>query len=755
MAGEIANSGAALGAGLNAGAQFGGSVIDAARGRQQHQADMAARSASGTAVDNVGNSIGGLPVAPSQGDGQDPQANASAHTTFLQSLGQGLAHIGTGINDFFAGGPTVQGANPGAAPASGLPAQPGAGAATALPAGVAPQAAPVGLPQAPGAPTAGVASGAPAYMADGGIVPGNAGALGAGLNAGAQFGNSVIAASREREQHGLDQSSRGAAGAAVDDIANHPVEQFAAHLHGAALDDQHVPNSVATNAVGLPVPPGGADAGTPPPAAPVPGGDAPAAGPAPPGAAPDPGPNPQGPPAAAPAPNPAQVQGAQLLATVAKNPAAQQGLPEKGATASDPNASGSGGADAPHSITPEWWDHSDKLMVHAAAQAARAGHDPDQVYSSLNHMRTSFVQGHMLRAASAASVALQNGDMDGVEQNLRNMNYYLPDGKDLNVQKQDGQLVYQNPLQQFVDATGAPTNSAKGPDGKPNQPNMIPVDQAHIQLLGQAILDPMKVNDTLMATRSAAAKQALEAAETSAKVTDANAHQTTASARLGRVASQNVKDLSQATLDQARAATAGYAMERWKATIANKNLDPSVLKTASAASTAIDDFLLGTKKSIPIDDPNALLGGTAGKIVHDPTTVPKEFRNVTSLEWGQLKATAGDLAMANVKSGMSPTQAAQITLQIRQQAKLSHKGSDGKPQPNAYVHRDQGEVGIWNAGAGRYDKYPISQQTAANLGGNMDEASFIRHGLAAGGGNTPDNHTDNDENSPDNTAPAE
>lgn len=755
MSGEIANSGAALGAGLNAGAQFGSSVIDAARGRQQHQADMAARTASGAAVDNVGNSIGGQTIAPSQGDGQDPQANANAHTSFLQSLGQGLAHVGTGINNFFAGGPMVQGASPGAAPAGGLPAQPGAGAATAIPAGVAPQAVPVGLPQAPGAPTAGVAGGAPAYMADGGIVPANAGALGAGLNAGAQFGNSVIAASREREQHGLDQSSRAAAGAATDDIANHPIEQFAAHLHGAALDDQNVPNSVATNAVGLPLPsapPGGAPAQGAPP---VPGAAGPASGPPPPGAAGDSPAPPQGAPAAAPAPNPAQVQGAQLLASVAKNPAAQQGLPEKGATASDPNASGTGGADAPHSITPEWWDHSDKMMIHAAAEAARAGHDPDQVYSSLNHMRTSFVQGHMLRAASAASVALQNGDMDAVEQNLRNMNYYLPDGKNLNIQKQDGQLVYQNPLQQFVDTTGAPTNAAKGPDGKPNQPNMIPVDQAHIQMLGQAILDPMKVNDTLMATRAAAAKQALEAAETSAKVTDAAAHQTTANARLGRVAAQNVKDLSQAQLDQAKAATAGYAMERWKATIANAHLDPSLLKGASQAGTAIDDALLGTKKSIPIDDENALLGGTAGKVVHDPKTVPKELQNVSALESGELKATAGDLYIANMKNGMSPGQAAQITLQVRQQSKLSHKGSDGKPQPNAYVHRQQGEVGVWNAGAGRYDKYQIGQQTAANLGGSMDEASFIRHGLAAGGGNTPDNHTDNDENSPDNTAPAE
>lgn len=755
MAGAIANSGAALGEGLNSGAQFGSSVINAARSRQQYQEDQAAHAASGAAVDDTANST------PGSAPAGDPAQNAAAHTSFLQSLGQGLAHVGTGINNFFAGAPVnVQGASPGAAPGSALPAQGGA------PSGVLPRntpgpVPPVGLPQAPGAPTAGVGGGATAYMADGGPVPApGVGALGAGLNAGADFGTKVVDASRSRQQYGEDQAARSASGAAVDDIANHPVEQFAAHLHDAALDDQNVPNGQAAGAVGLPSPPQGA--GSPAPAgSPTP---APAAGGSPPPAAAN-SPPPQGGAPAAPAPNPTQVQGAQLLAKVAQNPAAQQGLPEKGATESDPNVSGSGGATAPHSITPEWWDHNDKLMLQAASAAARAGHDPDQVYSALNHMRTSFVQGHMLRAASAASVALQNGDMDGVEQNLRNMNYYLPDGKDLNVQKKDGQLVYQNPLQQFTDSTGQPTNSAKDPvTGKPNQPNMIPVDQAHIQMLGQAILDPMKVNDTIMAARGAAAKQALEAAQTQSQVDTGKARLTTAQARLQRVGSQNVKDLSAAQLDQARAATAGYAMLRWKAQIASQKLDPSVLKGAAAAGSAIDDALVGVKKSAPINDPDGSLSiaPVAGHMYRDPATVPKELRDVSTLESGELKATAGDLYISNMKQGMSPTQAAQITLQVRNSSKQFHKDSTGKSQPNAYVHRQQGEVGVWNPTSKQYDKYSIGQQTAANLGGSMDEGEFIRQGLAQGPssggaatGNQPDNHTDDDPDSPDNTAGAQ
>lgn len=748
MATAIANSGAALGEGLNSGAQFGNSVIAAARNRQQYQEDQTAHAKSGLQIDDVANS---------QGDGQDPNVaqNTAAHTNFLQSLGQGLAHVGTGINNFFAGAPVnVAGANPGAAPAAGLPAQPGAGAATALPAGPSPQAVPVGLPQAPGAPTAGVAGGAPAYMADGGPVPApGVGALGAGLNAGAQFGNSVIDAARGRQQYQQDQSARGAQAAQIDDVANHPVEQFAAHLHDAALDDKNVPNSVATNAVGLPAPP---------PTAPGAAGPAaPAGSPAPPaqGAAPPPA---QGAAPAAPPPNPAQVQGAQLLASVAKNPAAQQGLPEKGATEADSNVAGSGGATAAHSITPEWWDHNDKLMLQAASAAARAGHDPEQVYTALNHMRTSFVQGHMLRAASAASVALQNGDMDAVEQNLRNMNYYLPDGKNLNVQKQDGQLVYQNPLQQFVDATGQPTNAPKGTDGKPNQPNMIPVDQAHIQMLGQAILDPMKVNETLMATRAAAAKQQLEMSQAQAALTTANSKNTNAQAHLKRVAAQNVRDLSAADLDQAKAATQGYAMLRWKALIASQKLDPSVLKGAAAAGNAIDDVVNPKRSVTPADaDKDINVAGAIGRTYRDNSLAPKEFQDIKPLELGELKATSGDLYLSNLKT-MSPSQAAQITLQIRSQSKQTHKGSDGKPQPNAYVHKELGEAGIWNAAAGRYDKYPISHQTAASLGGSMDESEFIRQGLSQGPssggaatGNQPDNNTDDDPNSSDNTAGAQ
>jgi len=708
----LPNPGAALGSGLNEGADFASKVIGAARGRQQYQQTQAAQKASGDAIQGVAQSAnnGGEPDAEAD---QDAQANTQAHTGFLQSLGQGLSHIGTGINNFFAGAPAA-GARPGAAPASGLPAQPGmapapggAPGAIAYPAGANPQAAPVGLPQAPGAPTMGVQGGAPAYMANGGPVPymsdggpvpqpGGAldpktafldqggpvptpgAALGNGLNAGAQFGQTVTDNARAGQQFQQNQSAQKAAGDAI--------ESYASHLHGAGLDDKNTPNS--------------ADPGHP---------------------------------EFSQAQNPQQ-----LVAAVAQDPRAQQGLPEKGNS-------------QPHSITPEWWDDSDQKMAHAAAMAAYAGHDPDQVYQSLNHMRTSFVQGHMLRAASAASVALQNGDMKAVEQNLRNMNYYLPDGKDLTVSKDsDGNLTYQNPLQQFVDAQGNPTDAPKGPDGKPNKPNMIPVDQAHIQLLGQAILDPMKVNDTLMGTRAAIAKQRLEAAQTEAQLNNSNARLMIGKARLGEAPAINYKNMSQGDLDRAKAATAGYALQRWRATLASQKLDPSLLKGASAASAAIDDALLGTKRSVATEDSegNPSLSPAAGKVVHDPASVPKELQHVDPLEAGEMKAVAGDIFIANAHTGMSPTQAAQYALQIRNAGKQTHKGPDGKPQPNAYIHRELGEAGIWDGK--QYRKFRIGQQSAAGLldnGGKMPEQALISAGLGGGssGGGAAGAPTDNEE----------
>jgi len=707
---EFANPGAALGQGLNTGANFASKVIGNSRDRQQYQQDQSARQGAADDINNIATTV------PGQEPGTEADQNAAAHSNFLQSLGQGLSHIGTGINNFFAGAPPAGAKGSAAAlpPQAGVaPAPGGAPGAVALPAGPNPQAAPVGLPQAPGAPTMGVAGGAPAYMSGGGIVPQPGGALdpktaflegggtvdtpgaalGAGLNQGANFAGTVIGNARQTEQYNQDQAARQA--------EVHPIEQFAAHLHGGALDDQGTPNNAPQTNVGLPDPTAATAA-------------------------------------AQKGANPAQSMAVGLTAQVAKDPAAQQGKPESASTQA-------------HSLTSDWWDQNDKLMLHAASAAAAAGHDPDQVYQSLNHMRTSFVQGHMLRAASAASVALQNGDMKAVEQNLRNMNYYLPDGKDLNVQKDaNGNLMYQSPLQQYVDSQGNPTDNPKGADGKPNRPNMIPVDQAHIQMLGQAILDPMKVNDTLMATRSAVAKQKLEAAQTQAQVNDSSAKLLDAQTKAKRLGSQSVLDLSHAEYFRARASAAQYAISGLK----NQKLDPTVLHGSQAAANYVMDALLGPKKQVnDVDDtgqPN--MSPAAGKVIHDSSKIDPQLQGATATDQAHMAATAANLYAANAKGGMSAAMAGDLALQVFGARNKTHPGPDGKPQPNAYTHEETGEVGIWDPKQKMYRKYNILPGAADAIHGSEQANSNYLKLLT--GATAPEENGESDTSADDN-APAQ
>lgn len=686
-----ANPGAALGEGLNSGADFAGKVISGARQRQQYQQDQSARTQSADAVDSMGNTSVGLPGAPGSGGSEDanPQANTQAHTNFLQSLGQGLSSIGTGINNFFAGAPAA-GAKPGAAPASGLPAQPGpAGAPAGMPTTAAPpNGPPVGLPQNPGSPTAGVSGGAPAFMADGGPVPSPGDALGAGLNNGASFGQAVVNNVRATQQYDQNQTARQAEA--------HPIEQFASHLYDANHDNGPPTtadaSSNAANDVGLPnqqVAAAAAQKGA----------------------------------------NPAQASAVGLTAKVAQDPGAQQGTPEA----------------TPHSLTSNWWDENDKLMFKAASAAAAAGHDPDAVFQSLNHMRTSYVQGHMLRAASAASVALQNGDMKAVEQNLRNMNYYLPDGKDLTIQKDsDGNLVYQNPLQQYVDSRGMPTDQKSSPDGKPNRPNMIPVDQAHIQLLGQAILDPMKVNETLMGTRAASAKQALEAAQTQAQVNDSTAKLTDAQTRSKHLASQAVLDLSHAEYFRARGAAMQLALGKLQ------KLDPTVLRGSQAAASAVADAFLGPKKQVEDVDKNGEpnLSPAAGKVIHDAQRVDPALRNATAMDQAGVMSHAADLYAANARAGMSHWDAAHIALQVFAAKNKTHRGPNGQQQPDAYTHEESGEVGLWDPKQKAYRTYKILPGSGdAARGGEATQKGYMSI-LAANGGSDDVDNTNADDNAP-------
>lgn len=747
---EYANAGAALGAGLNAGANFGDKIIGANREREQHGQEETARQAAST---DAAATLGG----PGQGTG-DPTAppapaDANAHIGFLQSLGQSLSHVGTGISNYFGAQP--KGALPppgatGAPPAGALPPQGGA-----IPTGIGQQpTAVMGVqPNGGPTPTANVPGGV-AMMADGGPVePGgyaNPGAaLAGGLNSGADFASKVTGAAREREQHGLDQADR----------AN--VAQYVAGSTAAPPAPGMSPTSGQPGAPPAP----GAAPGTPPipanansPTGPVASAQAaasPDGGALPPtaqshvdhieafaghlvsGALPDAGTQ----SGTAPIPPPGGPQTA--LAAAAQNPAAAKGIPEKGDSDSTavPGSATSSGAPA-HSLTTDYWDKSDALLSKAVQAAALAGHDPDQTYTALNHMRTSFIQGHMLRNLSAANVALQNGDQAGVETALKDMNYYLPNGQNLVTQKDaQGNLVYQNPLQPYVGPDGAPTDakSQPGVDGKvqQNQPNMIPVDAAHLQMLGQSVLDPMKVNDVLVGARSAAAKMQLERAQAQGVLLTGQGAEKRGEAAISRAAVQ--EGLAPSSIYRNTAQAAYYAARATEAIKNGQGGKPDQLSYRAGvdATKAVMDMQQGLTTTVPsmtarvdkngqpvmgpdgkpLMDPS--MAPNAGRTERDPSKVPTWLQGKTPDQIGQIGALAGEIGAAN-HGTMPPQKAAQIAGQI-----YSHQGTTHldpatkKPTADVKFSKDRTQGWAWN-GTG-WDNFAISKRTGGSLaGGNVD-----------------------------------
>lgn len=605
---------------------------------------------------------GGDPKSP--GAPQNPDAT-QAHSDFISSLGESLKHAGSAISGFF-GQPS---GNPGAAAPQAIPSPPQS---------QVPQNGPNG-------------QGSPAQFENGGPVPGAKplpflatpvpGAMGVNTSHQALPGVSGYAAGGPVQSGAPDPGAAAAvAGAgAGEQVAGTAIDasRGATQYNNAQGAQSAVAGAV--EAVAQHLHDGALDDQG------VPNGK-------------------QGVPA---------QPGAAGALQAADNPAAQKGVPENRPA-------------GPHSLTPDYWDKSDQLMAQAAAAAATAGHDPNQVYQGLESMRTSFIQSHILRNLSSANVALANGDMKAVETSLRNVNYYLPNGQDITIKKDaSGNLIYQDPLH--------PTS----PDGKPN---LIPVDAQHLQMLGQAALDPMQVASTLQAYRASAAEIGYKQAHGQAELETAEGTKARGqgiymegAARLKEVASTNVKNLSAAQLDQARAAAAQYAQQRWMLRAAQLKLDPTALKGAQQAAQGVEDVAMG-KTAIPIKDDqgNLNINPRAGQMGFDPSKAPKEYQNINPLELAEAKALAGDIYISNARTGMTSQAASTFALQFHAAKGKTHKGAGGKNDPDAYVHREAGEAGVWNPATKKYDKVKIGSQSASGLldnGGKMPEDAFISAAL--------------------------
>jgi hypothetical protein len=551
----------------------------------------------------------------------------------------------------------------------------------------------------------------PGY-ADGGFIPpgaapsvpmtgGPAGFV-QGFGQGEVLGHNLLSAFHEHEARkaaadyagnvvGIDSGNQGGdqqQAPSMLDKARDAVEGFFHHLHHGTLNDDHVPNGDAQQALpasgGSPTPP---PTGQPAAAIPATGqGAAPPGNQAGPGAPPQtppgavaPSTGGQPPPAASPAgqavppaqPASPQQQSAntQKAATAvaaqaaATDPQANAGIPQQ-----SPEDSGK-----PHSLTPDYWKESQQKLQAAVRSAALAGEDPQKVYDSLTAMRTAHFQGQILRQLSAANTALLNGDEKSVRQALSNVNYYLPNGQGMTFKnataadvktggaQSTGQLMYRNPMY--------------GLYGHQNEPEYITVTPQHLQLLGASALDPRTVQDTMIKTYSAQAqaqKEMLQAqgefltgqgrqAWGQAAVTKANVDQQLAPVRSFLMKMQGVR----------AAADAGYLDRKQDKNGAGPKVTmASIQQAQNAAFKAVDDNTQGQMTTEPTQtiDPKTgqsipNLSPAAGRSIHNATRVPTLYQGFSPDQQASTRALAGTFAAAN-QGSMNAQEAADMAARV-------------------------------------------------------------------------------------------
>jgi hypothetical protein len=463
------------------------------------------------------------------------------------------------------------------------------------------------------------------------------------------------------------------------------VEQFFSHLKSLTLGDNGQPNhkqGVPDPAL-APIPGSG-----PQPAQAIPAGTPPTAQAAPPGGAPPP-PTPGGPPPAgngAPAP-PANMGQGNVSAPPPGSPdaQAQQAQAQKGQQAGATAAAVQQGTqqsqqdqaqgqpkagNAPHSLTTDDYDNLQHLKMRAVHSAIMAGKDPNTVYNSMNALETAHFQSQITRYMSNAQAALQHGDMDGVKQSLKNANYYLPNGQDINMK-----TATQQDVDQAAQANGGQSPFKVGdlmveaptygmPGGSKQQ--YVPVTMQTLQLEGQNLLDPTKVAGIISGTYTAQSEARLREQQGQADLTNANARWVqaggianwrNAQAAFTQASTATKLKLMQANgeLDQAKALkllqdSADAAGKGPKVTAG------AVQTAAKAAGQAAQSAMLGPQTVI--NDPV-----TGQHISHDTTKVDPAYAGFSAAQQNDVLGLAQGIAAANVGS-VSAQDAAGLAAQI-------------------------------------------------------------------------------------------
>ncbi|MFI5397616.1 MAG: hypothetical protein ACHQ9S_18925 [Candidatus Binatia bacterium] len=252
--------------------------------------------------------------------------------------------------------------------------------------------------------------------------------------------------------------------------------------------------------------------------------------------------------------------------------------------------------------------------------AAYAGADPGQVRQAMDASRNAWVQGGVLKYLATAHTAMLQipPDADSAEKALKNAYYYLPDGQELKTDQKGpgGKLQYQDPIKPFIDPkTGTPLDKEAG-----GVPNMIPVDIAHIQQLGMAMLDPMNVQKTINEVRVSQAQaaqaygRAQQGIETGkARVMTAGANVTNAETRRLESGSVNARNFGAAAHSLAEADRATALAK------GNRNIDPALAREAATVGTEFEKAVQG---QLTTDSNPKLADGTPNPNYNKPMRNP-------------------------------------------------------------------------------------------------------------------------------------
>lgn len=568
--------------------------------------------------------------------------------------------------------------------------------------------------------------------------------------------------------------------------AKDSVEGFFHHLFGGTLDDNHKPNAdqalppgaappaagdgttpappPAAGATPGAVPPGGqpitpAPAGGPPPAQAIPTG-------APPAAAPSVGAGPgipvQSQPGQPKSVNPEDPQG--MAGQVAQQTAA------KTIVASDPNVAAGIASKTPeasgkaHSLTPEYWQQSNKLMQKAVYKAALAGEDPAKVYESLTAMRNAHFQGQVLKQAATAYQAFQNNDMKNVEQAIKNINYYLPNGQDIEVKKATAQDAATDKTGNTRPGDIMHANPYYGFYGHEGEPQYIKVDQQYLQSLGQGALDPQKIQEAQLKAYGAQQEAQSNRIKAQGEFMTGQGRQLTGAASFGKMtlAQQSAEvdrrlKIAAGNKDQAEANwynTRQPGGNNGQPKITTANLLQVQKQVADMTDKLVQGQPTTAQPMIPSKDANGqvIMGPDgkpvmemnmspgAGKGIPDPNRIPSYLKDVTPEGQENIKILGGQIAAANLSSFASnPSRAIELAARINNYEKnpTTHVNpKTGAKEKDFGYDNKNGIAHVWVGND--YVNVYLQPNVADEAGGGSPEApppGGNSAGATSGGGN--------------------